>query len=123
MVILVFCAVLFVLCCIKYVMHIVYMESYLKNMKSISPQLPFIGNINLFMGKSLQTIFEEVFLVILKNSTPIKAQIGPAHFIIVDDPDDMKTILTSSQCLDKPYTYEFLHLPYGLVAQRCMKKN
>lgn len=97
------------------------MESYVKNLKSISPRLPLIGNISLFMGKSMQNIYEEVVEVILRNPTPIKAQLGPAFFIIVDNPEDMKTVLTSSQCFDKPYPYDFFHLTSGILTQRCNK--
>lgn len=119
MVILVLCIVLLVLGFIKYILHVQHMESYVKNMKSISPRVPLIGNITLFMGKSMQNIYEEVIEVILRNKTPIKAQLGPAYFVIVDNPEDMKTILTSSHCYDKPYPYDFFHLTSGILTQRC----
>lgn len=119
MIILVLCIIFIVLSFIKYLLHVQHMESYVKNMKSISPCVPLIGNISLFMGKSMQCIYEEVVDVILRNTTPIKAQLGPAYFIIVDNPEDMKTVLTSSQCFDKPYPYDFFHLTSGILTQRC----
>lgn len=119
MIVLALCITFFVLSFIKYIFHVQHMESYVKNMKSVSPRLPFVGNITLFMGKSMQAIYEEVVEVILHNKTPIKAQLGPAYFIIVDNPEDMKTILTSSQCFDKPYPYDFFHLTDGILTQRC----
>lgn len=119
MIVLVLCIIFIVLSFIKYILHVQHIESYVKNMKSISPRLPFIGNVSLFMGKSMQNIYAEVIEIILGNTTPIKAQLGPAYFIIVDDPEDMKTILTSSQCFDKPYPYDFFHLPSGILTQRC----
>lgn len=78
-----------------------------------------IGNVNFFMGKSIQNIYEEVIERILRTKTPIKAQLGPAYFVVVDNPDDMKTILTSSQCFDKPYIYDFFQLPLAVGTQRC----
>lgn len=119
MIVLVLCITFFVLSFIKYILHVQHMESYVKHIKSVSPRLPLIGNITLFIGKSMQSIYEEVVDVILQNTTPIMAQLGPAYFIIVDNPEDMKTILTSSQCFDKPYPYDFFHLPYGILTQRC----
>lgn len=119
MIILVLCTIIFVLGFIKYVLHVLYMESYVKNMKSISPRMPLIGNTSLFMGKSLQIIYEEAMHVILRNETPIFAQIGPKYFFMVDNPDDIKTILTSSQCYDKPYIYDFFRLESGLISIRC----
>lgn len=121
MIILVLCIIFMVSSFIKYILHVQHMESYVKNLKSISPTLPLIGNISLFMGKSMQNIYEEVVEVILRNPTPIKAQLGPAFFIIVDNPEDMKTVLTSSQCFDKPYPYDFFHLTSGILTQRCNK--
>lgn len=108
-----------VLSVIKYIVHVQHMESYMKQIKSVSPRVPFIGNIPLFMGKSMQNVYEEVVEVVLRNTTPIKAQLGPAYFLIVDNPEDMKTILTSSQCFDKPYPYDFFHLPFGILTDRC----
>lgn len=119
MVILVLCIIFLVLGFIRYIFHVQHMESYLKSMKSISPRIPRIGNIILFMGKSMQNIYEEVVEVILRNKTPMKAQLGPAYFIIVDNPEDMKTILTSPHCYDKPYPYDFFHLTSGILTQRC----
>lgn len=96
-----------------------HMESYMRHIKSVSPTFPLIGNFPLFVGKSMQSVYEDVIAIILQGATPMKAQLGPAYFVIVDNPEDMKTILTSSQCLDKPYTYDFFHLPYAIATQRC----
>lgn len=119
MIVLVLCLIFFVRSCIKYILYERHMERYMKHIKSISRRFPLIGNIPLFVGKSMQQVYEVVIEVILQDKTPIVAQLGPAYFVVVDNPEDMKTILTSPQCFDKPYTYDFFHLPYGLATQRC----
>lgn len=116
----VFCVVLVL---IKYILHVQYIESHVKNLKSISSRLPLIGNVKFFMGKSVQNILEDSVQVILTNSTPMKAQIGPVIYVIADRPDDMQTILTSTCCLDKPYLYDFFYASTGLINNRCNKNS
>lgn len=117
------CALFLVLALIKYVLHVQRIESYIKNVKSISPRLPLLGNVNFFTGKSVQRVAEDGVQVILQNCTPLKAAIGPMTYIIVDRPEDMQTILTSTQCLDKPYIYDFFDAPNGLINQRCKQQQ
>lgn len=104
---------------IKYILYVQHVENYVKHLKSVSPRWPFIGNVTFFMGKSMQHIYEEMIEVILRTKTPMKVKLGPAYFIIVDGPEDMNTILTSSQCFDKPYIYDLLHIPFAFGTQRC----
>lgn len=119
MVFVLLCAFCFVLILIKYILHVRYVESYVKNVKSISSRLPFIGNVTFFLGKSVQNVVEDSVQVILQNGTPMKAQIGPVIYVIVDRPEDMQTILTSTHCLDKPYIYDFFYASSGLINNRC----
>lgn len=122
MVFVLLCVFCLVLVLIKYILHVRHVESYVKNLKSISSRLPLIGNIKFFMGKSVQNIIEDSVQVILQDDTPMKAQIGPVIYVIVDRPDDMQAILTSTHCLDKPYIYDFFYASTGLINNRC-KKN
>lgn len=92
-------------------------DNLLKDMKSL-PRIPLIGNLTFFMGKSLH-VYEEFIGIILKEGTPFKAQIGPAFFVLLDQPEDMKTVLMSQHCLDKPYIYDFIHRPFSILAQKC----
>lgn len=114
------CVLFFVLALIKYILRVHHIESYVKNVKSITKsRFPLIGNVQFFMGKSVQRVVEDGFQVILQNVTPLKAEIGPVIYMIVDRPEDMQTILTSTQCLDKPYIYDFFYAPNGLINHRC----
>lgn len=114
------CVFFVVLGLIKYISHVQNIESHMKDLKTL-PRIPFIGNIAFFMGKSLQEVYEEFIQIILKSGTPFKAQIGPAFFILLDEPEDVKTVLMSPHCLDKPYIYDFIHSPFSLLGQRCKK--
>ena len=47
--------------------------------------------------------------------SPVKFCFGPAQFtIVVDTPEDIKTIFNSEKLLDKPALYEYLNLGKGL---------
>lgn len=104
---------------IKYIWHVRFMESPVKKLKTIKPWYPLIGNATLFMGKKLEDVMLELIQIVSENGTPLKAQIGPAIFVVLDNPEDMKSVLMSSHCLDKPYIYDFTNTPLGLLAQRC----
>lgn len=102
---------------IRYILHVKNMETYLKDMKTL-PHIPFIGNVKFFWGKTLQQMYEELVKVLIKNGSPLKIQIGPSFFVIVDHPDDVQAILTSPDCLDKPFIYDFFYLPLSILTQR-----
>lgn len=53
------------------------------------------------------------------NGTPLKGYIGPVLCLSLDRPDDIKTVLMSSNCLDKPYLYQFYPRPCGILNARC----
>lgn len=44
-----------------------------------------------------------------------KGWIGPILTIFMDHPDDLRVILNSEDCLDKPYIYRFLQAGNGLL--------
>lgn len=113
------CFFVTILSIIKYIVHVKHIDSLLKDVKSL-PRIPLVGNLALFMGKSLQEVYEEFIRIILKEGTPFKAQIGPAFFVILDKPDDMKTVLMSQHCLDRPYIYDFIHRPFSILGQKCI---
>lgn len=118
MITVIFCVSLVVLIIIKYVFHVQNIDNYLKDVKTL-PRIPFIGSVFLFVGKSLHEICEEVMYTVLRNGTTLKVQVGPSFYVILDEPEDMKTVLTSQHCLDKPYHYSFMPSPNSIVAERC----
>ncbi len=48
-----------------------------------------------------------------------KAWIGSKLFVFIDHPDDLRTILNSKDCLDKPYAYGFIKAGDGLLTSDC----
>lgn len=117
---------LLVLCGIlKYVQYINHMESYFKHLRKTKRKgrSSFIGNMNVFKAANGSEFTRDVFKYVLKRETPLKGNIGPAYFVALDKPEDVKTVLMSSQCFDKPYEYSFLPLPQGIVTERCKEKN
>lgn len=104
---------------LKYFMHMSRMESYVKHLAINGPVYPFIGNAYRLLGRSSVDLFKEVTKFTLETGTPYKSYIGPILFIVLDKPEDMKTILTSPHCLDKPYVYDYLPNPTGILNARC----
>lgn len=104
---------------VKYILCIKRMEKYLKHLKSDGPAIPFIGNTSFFTMKSVSEFAKNSFEFALKNDTPLKTNIGPVYYIALDQPEDVKSVLMSPNCLDKPYAYSFYPLPLGLLTQRC----
>lgn len=84
------------------------MESYVKHLPTLKPTYPFIGNVHEFIGKNTTEMFNAITEFTRSNETPTKIWIGPCLTITLDKPEDMKAVLTSPHCLDKPYMYRFL---------------
>lgn len=96
-----------------------HMESYVKHLPIRGPVYPFIGNAHHIIGKTTTEIFIEIMEFIKTQETPFKAYVGPALTIILDKPDDLKTILTSNFCLSKPSVYQSYPSPAGILTVRC----
>lgn len=103
----------------KYIFYIKHMEKHLNHLKTSGPSIPFIGNTSFFAMTSFSDFVRDSFEFILNNDTPLKASVGPIYYVALDRPEDVRTILMSLNCLDKPYTYGFYPLPLGLLTQRC----
>lgn len=110
-IILVFLTTLIVL---KYILHIRRIESYVKHIKALRKRPVLIG-------KTTTEIFRETIQTIKQNDTPYKNYIGPILLITLDKPDDIKAVLMSQNCLDKPYLYTFFPFSSAVVAEQCTK--
>lgn len=97
------------------------MESYVKNVPSIPCLfLPIIGHAHAFIGKLSEELFNLYNDFLEKVETPSKSYIGPFLTINIDKPDDIKTVMTSPSCLDRPYFYQFLPNTNGLFTIKCI---
>lgn len=104
---------------VKYILHMRHFERYVKHVKMGNRALPFVGNAWSLIGKSTATLFREITEVTKLNGTPLKGYMGPALIMSLDRPEDVKTVLMSSNCLDKPYLYQFYPRPSGILNARC----
>ena len=102
---------------LKYILHIRYTESFVKNIKSVGKFIPFFGHAFQLVGKSMDQIVVDFIEAVNRIGTPFKGYLGPKLYIAVDKPEDMKTVLT--QCLDKPFNYGFFPAKLGLPFERC----
>lgn len=119
MIVLILLVILFLTILVKYILHMRHMESYVKHLPIRRPVYPFIGNAQHIFGKTTTQIFKEIMDFTKTFGTPYKSYIGPALLIILDKPDDLKTILTSNFCLSKPFVYQFYPSPAGILTVRC----
>lgn len=91
------------------------MESFVKNLPVMEPCYPLIGSAFEFVGKSSAQIFSETIEMVRSYNTPCASWVGPVLTISVDKPEDVKAVLMSPACLDKPYMYRFLPSTFGLL--------
>lgn len=104
---------------VRYYMWKKHMNSYVKHLPTIKASVPIIGNAYKFIGKSTAEIFTDIIQFIKTSGTPTKIWIGPCLTITLDQPEDVKTILMSPNCLDKPYMYRFLPSEVGILTAAC----
>ncbi|XP_065091178.1 cytochrome P450 4c21-like [Ochlerotatus camptorhynchus] len=77
----------------------------------VEPDYPFLGNIPLFLKKG------NSFMKIYRTEHRVsKIWLGPVPLINVQHPELVQKVLT--ECLDKPFAYDFMELGTGLIAQR-----
>lgn len=79
-------------------------------------QIPILGVAGRFIGKSNDEIIDVVFDMIKDaKSTPVKVWFGPVLSIFVCEPEDIQTVLTSDDCLNKPYFYDQFHCKSSII--------
>lgn len=80
------------------------------------PDYPLIGAMHLFFGKDNEEVFQVIDDILNEYKSPAKAWLGPTLVILVDNPEDLKIVLNSPHCMQKPYIYDFLGVSKGLMA-------
>lgn len=79
-------------------------------------QIPILGVAGRFFGKSNDQIIDIVLDTYDEvGSTPLQLWFGPVLVVGICEPDDCQTILTSEQCLDKPYFYDLLKCKSSII--------
>lgn len=113
-------AVLVITFIVKYILYKRHLESYVKDLPILEPCYPLIGNAHEFIGKNTAQLFTDIVQFIKTFNTPTKSWIGPILTITLDKPADIKIVLQSPMCLDKPYFYRFLPSTVGILTAACM---
>ncbi|XP_031618042.1 probable cytochrome P450 313a4 [Contarinia nasturtii] len=93
-----------------------FLKRKMRNFES-PKQLPILGVAARMIGKPNEEFigmvldaFDEV------KSTPIQVWLGPFLVILISEPQDIQTILTSDDCLNKPYFYEHFKCKTSIIA-------
>lgn len=105
---------------VKQLMRYYHFESYVKDLNSPYPIIPLLGSNCSVIGKSTTDVCNDFIEFSKTNGTPVKSYLGTDLIVTLDDPEDVKTILMSQHCLDKPFLFDFLPCPGGLVTIRCL---
>lgn len=79
-------------------------------------QMPILGVGGRFLKKKNEEIIDTVLDMFNEvKSTPIQAWFGPVLAIGVADPQDIQTILTSENSLNKPYFYDHFQCKSSII--------
>lgn len=82
-------------------------------------EYPIIGSAGLCIGKNnfdISEIVTQIFENQPDSVTAGKGWIGTKLLLTFTDPDDIRIILNSDDCLDKPYVYRFLNANNSILA-------
>lgn len=106
---------------VKYILEMYHNESYVQKLKCKQTFIPIFGNALSLLGMTATEIFSDLVKFTTHNETPLKMYIGHRLKIILDKPEDLKAVLTSPHCFDKPYIYGFYPSPRGIITEQCKK--
>ncbi|XP_055298007.1 probable cytochrome P450 313a4 [Sitodiplosis mosellana] len=93
-----------------------FIKRKLRNFES-PKEMPILGVTPHFLGKS-----DDEFCNVLANffyevkTTPLQIWLGPVLMIGVSEPEDIRIILTSNDCLNRPHIYKFMISPTTIIA-------
>lgn len=80
-------------------------------------EFPIIGVAGKFIGKPNDEIIDIALNITREaKSTPVKLWFGPILGVFICEPEDIQIILTSDDCLNKPYFYDYLHCKTSIIA-------
>lgn len=82
--------------------------------------IQFNSMLNIFFVSNSIERFKVVEKILLKyeKNDMTRFWLGPVLFIFVNEPDLIKQVLSSPDCIEKSFTYKFLRLDKGLLAAK-----
>lgn len=78
-------------------------------------QIPMVGILPKFIGANEEKTFEIYDNYSQSSETLIKFWIGPEFFVSVTNPELLKKVFNSNECLDKPNFFKFINAKNSLV--------
>lgn len=106
-----------VLCCVLYVSHR-RKYRFADAVPSLQPVYPLLGNADI-MWKSDTERFETIVKIFSEHDRMVKVWAGPQMLLFTCHPDLVQQILSSSDCLEKPFLYSFAGFERGLFTSKC----
>lgn len=68
------------------------------------------------VDKKSTEIMELVKDIARESKVPFVCWLGPKSFIVIDQPDDIQTVMNSSGCIEKSEIYKFFNRGLGIFA-------
>ncbi|XP_052890963.1 probable cytochrome P450 313a4 [Anopheles moucheti] len=75
---------------------------------------PLIGSTLLTIGKDPLELVAHLMELMHHLPSPMRAWLGPYLLVVIDRPDMVQDILSSPDCVQKPFMYDFFRLSKGL---------
>uniref|UniRef100_A0A182JEC3 Uncharacterized protein n=1 Tax=Anopheles atroparvus TaxID=41427 RepID=A0A182JEC3_ANOAO len=75
---------------------------------------PLIGSILIALGKDPLELVTHLMELMHHLPSPMRAWLGPFLLVVIDEPAMVQDILSSPDCVQKPFLYDFFRLSKGL---------
>lgn len=86
---------------------------------AVPKQLPFIGVAGRFINKTNEQLMDMLNELISEvDKTPIQVWFGPFLGVVIAEPKDIQVILSSDDCINRPYFYDHLGLGTSVTVAR-----
>lgn len=92
--------------------------SFAKNVVVVDPCYPLIGNGHLFVGKSDVRRFWNMKKLFDRTEALFRFFLGPKMVFGTSDPKTAQQILTESNCMEKPYLYDYFLIGHGVFTAK-----
>lgn len=87
----------------------------LRNFESLE-QIPILGAAGRFFNKSNDQFIDIIFDLVRNAKTgTVIAWFGPILFFLINEAEDIQIVLTSDDCLNKPYLYEQMNCKTSII--------
>lgn len=115
---LLFVFVMAVILCVKLEIYKWQQEKKMRDFVSVT-NYPVIGYAGQIIGKSPLDLFNQInseFFNLPDSVVAGRAWIGAQLVVSICHPNDLRIVLTSEDCIDRPYIYSHLNMDNGLLA-------